>query len=158
MASDFFLKIEGIPGESTDKAHKDQIDLESFSWGETNAGQMSGGGLGAGKVSFQDFHFTAMASKASPKIAYHCASGKHITKAEIIARKQGEKQVDFYVITLEDVVVTSYQASGHGIGIPTESFSLMPSKFKWKYSPQKGDGSLDTAVEFGWDIKAAAKL
>lgn len=33
---DFFLKIDGIKGESTDKAHKGEIEIESFSWGETN--------------------------------------------------------------------------------------------------------------------------
>ena len=34
MAStDFFLKIDGIPGESADGKHKEEIDLESWSWG-----------------------------------------------------------------------------------------------------------------------------
>jgi type VI secretion system secreted protein Hcp len=157
MASDFFLKIEGIPGESNDAKHKEQIDISSFSWGETNQGFQTGGGGGAGKVTFQDLSFTADVSKASPKIAYHCAQGKHITKAEIFARKQGDGQQDYYVITLEDVIVTTYQTHGGANVIPSESFTLMPSKFKWKYSPQKKDGSLETAVEFGWDLKGNAK-
>src|SRR5262249_52526808 len=33
-AVDYFLKIDGIQGESVDKAHKGEIQLESFSWGE----------------------------------------------------------------------------------------------------------------------------
>ena len=56
---DYFLKIEGIDGESADAKHKGDIQLESFSWGETNSGShSSGGGGGAGKVSMQDFSFT----------------------------------------------------------------------------------------------------
>ena len=31
MAYDIFLKLDGIPGESTDDKHRDQIVLESFS-------------------------------------------------------------------------------------------------------------------------------
>jgi len=33
MAVDFFLKIDGIKGESMDSTHKDEIDLQSWSWG-----------------------------------------------------------------------------------------------------------------------------
>ena len=66
---DYFLKIEGIDGESADAKHKGDIQLESFSWGETNSGShSSGGGGGAGKVSMQDFHFVMTANKASPKL------------------------------------------------------------------------------------------
>jgi len=54
---DYFLKIDTIEGESYDKSHKAEIQLMSFSWGETNAGTFSaGGGGGAGKVQMQDFH------------------------------------------------------------------------------------------------------
>ena len=36
MAFDAFLKIEGIEGESTDKAHPGEIEISSFSWGVSN--------------------------------------------------------------------------------------------------------------------------
>jgi type VI secretion system secreted protein Hcp len=158
-ASDFFLKIDGIPGESMDSKHKDQIDIQSFSWGETNmANQSSGGGGGAGKVSFQDFHFTANVNKSSPIIAYHCASGKHITKAEVIARKQGDKQQDYYLVTLTDVVVSSYQSHGGASIVPSESYSFAPAKVEWEYKVQKSDGSLDKGAKFGWDIKKNEKV
>ena len=35
---DYFLKIEGVESESTDAKHKGEIELESFSWGETPLG------------------------------------------------------------------------------------------------------------------------
>ena len=35
MAVDMFLKIDGIPGESTDASHKDEIDIFSYTWGES---------------------------------------------------------------------------------------------------------------------------
>ena len=67
--TDFFLKIDGIEGESTDGKHKGEIDLLSWSWGETQSGaHAAGGGGGAGKVSMQDFHFTMTVNKATPKL------------------------------------------------------------------------------------------
>ena len=39
----WFLKIDGIAGESTDVAHKDEIDVLSWSWGVAQTG---GGGSG----------------------------------------------------------------------------------------------------------------
>ena len=46
-----YLKLGGIKGESTDDKHKGQIEILSWSWGETNATHAGGGGGGAGKVS-----------------------------------------------------------------------------------------------------------
>ena len=66
---DYFLKIKGVDGESTDDKHKGEIELESWSFGGTNAASFSsGGGGGAGKVSLQDFHFVKKYDKASAKL------------------------------------------------------------------------------------------
>ena len=68
-AVDYFLKIDGIEGESQDHKHKNEIDVESWSWGETNSGtHAGGGGGGAGKVQMQDFHFVMKVNKATPKL------------------------------------------------------------------------------------------
>ena len=51
-AFDYFLRLDGIPGESVDAKHKGEIDVLSWSWGEiaADAGAAPGGGAGAGKV------------------------------------------------------------------------------------------------------------
>jgi type VI secretion system secreted protein Hcp len=36
-AFDYFLRIDGIPGESNDVKHKGEISVDSWSWGETQA-------------------------------------------------------------------------------------------------------------------------
>ena len=69
MAYDAFLKIDGIDGESKDERHPNEIEVLSFSWGESNSGSAAtGGGAGAGKVAMQDFHFTMKLNKASPQL------------------------------------------------------------------------------------------
>ena len=81
-SSDYFLKLEGVDGESKDKGHKEEIEILSYSWGASRvsdgqadaltdglliirymnapaAGAAGGGGgaaggMGAGKVNMQD--------------------------------------------------------------------------------------------------------
>lgn len=161
MASDYLLEIDGIKGESQDDKNKDAIEIQSFSWGASNAGSSaSGTGGGAGKVSFQDIAFTTSVNKASPLLLLACASGQHIKKAILHVRKQGGGQQDYYTVTLEDVLVSQYKSGGMLDGsttIPVDQFSLNFSKIKFEYKPQKADGSLDSAMSAGWDVKANKK-
>jgi type VI secretion system secreted protein Hcp len=161
MAVDYFLKLDGIDGESQDKTHKGDIDLHSWSWGATNQGSSSllGGG-GAGKVSMQDFNFTMPHNNASPKLMLACASGEHIKKAVLVCRKQGKDQQEFLKIVLSDVLVSSYQTGGSaGEGsIPLDQVSINFSKIEHTYKPQKADGTLGAAVITGWDTKQNVKV
>jgi len=160
-AVDYFLKIDGIKGESLDDKHKDEIQLESWSWGETNAGShAAGGGGGAGKVVMQDFHFTMQINKATPELMLACATGKHIKEALLTCRKAGTEQQEFLKIKFSDMLVSSYQTGGSGGGgvVPTEQISLNFSKIEYEYKPQKADGTLDGPVKAGYDLKANKKV
>ena len=161
MASDFLLEIDGIKGESGDSKHKETIEVDSFSWGVTNSGShASGGGGGAGKATFQDLHFTTKVNKASPNLLNACATGQHITKAVLHVRKHGGQQEEYYTVTLNDLLVSSYQSgdAAGGDSIPTDQFSLNFAKIKFEYKPQKTDGSLAGAVTGGYDIKSNKKV
>jgi type VI secretion system secreted protein Hcp len=155
MAVDYFLKIDGVPGESADAKHKGEIQLESFSWGETSAsGGGMGGGGGAGKVQMQDLVVTMLASKASPKLMLGCATGKHYKEAVLTVRKAGKSQQEFLVFKFKDVIVTSYQTGGSAQSdMILDQASLGFSTIQLDYRPQKADGSLDAAVKAGWDLK-----
>ena len=160
-AVDYFLKIDGMEGESQDKTHKKDIELLSWSWGETQTGTHgTGGGGGAGKVQMQDMHFTFSHCNASPKLALACANGEHIKKAVLVCRKAGKEQQEFLKITLSDLLVSSYQTggSGHGDLVPTDQISLNFTKIESEYKEQKPDGSLAGAVKWGWDVKQNTKV
>lgn len=150
-----FIKIAGIDGESQDIAHKNEIDVLSWSWGETNAGTHgSGGGGGAGKVAIQDFHFTASYSKASPKLFLACASGQHLASAVLtLHRSDGEgSSFPYLVVTLSDVLVTSYQTGGHGSDVPTDQVSLNFATIKFEYTEQGVGGMPGARTSAGWDV------
>jgi type VI secretion system secreted protein Hcp len=154
MASDYLLEIDGIKGESLDQKHPGSIEVFSFSWGVSNPSTLSGGGGGAGKASFQDLHFSSNVSKASPLLAKACATGEHIKKAVLYVSKAGERAIEFYKVTLEDVLVSSYQSAGGGES-PEDAFSFNFAKIEFSYTPQKADGSADAPVTFTYDLKQA---
>lgn len=155
MAVDYFLKIDGIPGESMDDKHKAEIDISSWSWGESQTGTMAtGGGGGAGKVDMQDFHFVMQVNKATPKLILACAGGDHIKKATLTCRKAGKTQQEFLIYNFSDLLVSSYQTGGgKGETIPNEQVSLNYSKMEVEYKAQKPDGSLDGGIKANWDLK-----
>jgi type VI secretion system secreted protein Hcp len=156
-AVDYFLKIDGIEGESLDEKHKGEMELESWSWGESQTGTYSvGSGGGAGKVSMQDFHFVTRVSKGSPKLLLACANGEHFKKAVLTCRKAGKEQQEYLKITFTDCLVSSFQTGGSGGSdiLPVDQISLNFAKIEYEYKEQKADGTLGGAVKTGWDLKA----
>ena len=90
MAVDYFLKLDGIPGESTDAKHKDEIDALAFSWGVSQPGRAgAGGGGGAGKAVFEDLLVVARTSKASPKLCSRARADSTSRQAVLTCRKPG---------------------------------------------------------------------
>ena len=82
-------------GRERDAKHKDEIDVESWSWGETHATGGPSGGGGAGKVAMQDFHFVMGLNRASIGLMKACATGQHIKTATLSARKAGKGQQEY---------------------------------------------------------------
>jgi type VI secretion system secreted protein Hcp len=154
---DFFLKIDGIEGESQDHKHKGDIELESWSWSEQQTGQhVHGAGGGAGKVHMNDFHFTMKINKASPKLFLACADGEHIKKAVLVCRKAGKEQQEFLKITFSDLLISNFQTGGHGSAdvVPIDQIAFNFVKIEIEYKEQKPDGTLGGTVKGGYDVKA----
>ncbi len=160
MAIDTFLKIDGIEGECADHKHGKEIQVMSWSWGESNIGSSNvGGGAGAGKVTMQDFHFTCEVSKASPKLLLACATGEHIKQAVLTNRKAGTEGQEYLVYKFTDILISSYQTGGHHGGEnPLDQISFNYTKMEVEYKEQKPDGSLGGTTKAGYDLKANKKV
>jgi type VI secretion system secreted protein Hcp len=159
-AADYFLRIDGVPGESADAKHKGDIDVESWSWGESNPRPAGGPGGGAGKVSMQDFHFVMRVNTASPKLLLACATGEHFKSALLTCRKAGKGQQEFLTFTFSDVLVSSFATGGSEAEdvLPMDQVSLNYAKIQVEYKEQKADGSLGAPVQAGWDLTKNVKI
>jgi type VI secretion system secreted protein Hcp len=161
MAIDMFMKIGDIKGESQDKTHKEEIEVLAWSWGLSQSGTMHmGTGGGAGKVSVQDLLFTKYSDKASPPIMAACTKGTHIDKAVLTVRKAGgDDPLEYYKITLEGLLVSSYSTGGSGGEERfTENVTLNFEKFHVEYQPQNAKGAKEGGVvEVKWNIPGNAE-
>lgn len=145
-ASDFLLRLDGIKGESQDAKHKDEIEIQSFSWGATRTSPATGGRLAASQPCVKDIAFAKHVDKSSPLLFANAATGMHIPTATLTVRKSGGEQQEYLVFKLTDVIVSSYSGGGATGSVPTDAFSLNFAQVEVSYRAQKEDGSLDAAI------------
>jgi len=136
MAVDYFLKIDGIDGESQDDKHKDWIEVLSFSWGTSRGG-----------TKHHDFQIVKSMDKASPLLAMASCNGKSPGQAMFVARKAGGKEQQEYLkIKLTDILISSYNTGGSSDDNPVETVSLNFQKAEIEVASQKADGTLGEFV------------
>jgi type VI secretion system secreted protein Hcp len=154
MAVDMFLKINGISGESKDSSHKGEIDVLAWSWGASNSGSTHiGGGGGSGKVNVQDISITKYIDLSSTSLLQACSKGTHIQDAILTIRKAGDTPLEYLVINLSEVMITSISTGGSGgEDRLTENVTLNFAKFKVNYTEQLDTGGKGTTGKFGFDI------
>ncbi|CAA0123599.1 Protein hcp1 [BD1-7 clade bacterium] len=153
MATDMFIKIDGVKGESVDSKHKNEIDILGWSWGISQSGSMqSSSGGGAGRANVQDLSFTKYTDKSTALLVDASATGKHLKKATITVRKAGEKPLEYLTVTLEDVMVSSVSLGGaEGNELLTENVTLNFAKYTIDYIPQSMRGAGGAAVSSSFD-------
>lgn len=155
MAQDIFLKINGIDGESSDSAHKNEIEVLSWNWQILQEANMhTGSGGGSGKATVKDLQFSHFVDRSSPNLMKFCLTGKHIPEAKLVVRKAGGSPLEYLKITMTDVVITNVQPAG---AIEEERIkeqvSLSFAKVKQEYTVQNQQGGSGGAVTAGYDIK-----
>jgi type VI secretion system secreted protein Hcp len=161
MAFDAFIKIDGIPGESTDDKHKDWIEILSFDFGmeqPSSATDSSAGGGTTERVNMEDMNIVKHLDKASPKIYEFCCNGKHIKDVTLELCRAGGDKVKYLEVKMEQVVISKSHPGGNSLasdGFPTEAVSFNFGKVKWTYTQQKrADGAGGGNVSGGWDLTA----
>ena len=162
---DYFLKLGDIKGESQDDKHRDEMQVESWSFGLSQAGSFgAGSGGGSGKVSFEEINFMMRSNVATPRVFVASATGEHIEKAVLTCRKSGGKLEDFFVITMSDVVVSRLRINGPDGNPesrdiqPYDQFSLSFARIELAYKGQDSKGSLGAAVKGGYDLQRNVKI
>ena len=150
MAVNAYLVIDGVKGSSSSKS--DAIDVLSFSFGASmSTSNHTGGQMSAGKASVSDLTVMKMLDKTSPDLFQHCVTGDFIKKVELIYEKaMGDKQEDYFKITLTDALITSLQSSGSSEN-PMESLSFSFQKVQYAFNPEE-NGKLKGYVQKGFDV------
>jgi type VI secretion system secreted protein Hcp len=99
LAQSYYLKIGDIKGESTDRAHKDWIVIESFSHGLEQQASASGATRQRASVAFHDLTFSKAIDKSTPKLMELCAKGQVFPELELDLVANGRL---YYKLTLSN--------------------------------------------------------
>jgi type VI secretion system secreted protein Hcp len=148
-ASDIFLKIGDIKGESLDSKHKDEIDVLSWSWGtSTGTGKVKRGTIAPQCI--QDLELTKRLDSSTPSLIMMGLVGQSAKEATLTMRKSGKGQQEFLILKMTDVLVTSYHTDSNAgdEALLTDQVVLSFSSIDVEYRPQNADGSLGQAVAF----------
>lgn len=151
-ANDYFLQIDGIPGESTDKDHKDWIDIDSFSWGLTLTTSGTGG-AGVGKATFSDLAWTQHVDVSTPKWFLAVATGRHIPTVTLDVVKTTAGRSDSFF----QMIFTATQGSGLTVSGSAELLAnasmTSGETVKLRYRPQDDKGGFGPWVEGSFNLK-----
>jgi len=138
MASDAYLLIDGVKGESQAHGMTDNIELDSFSFGASNPADVGGGGLSAGKCSLSDFSFTCAVDQASYQILKALYTGQHIAKTTFSLRKStgAANPYTYLSVVMTNCYLTSNSIGGGSQGVPSQSVSIAYEQIEYQYYTQ----------------------
>ena len=153
MAFQAYLRIDGIPGESTNEQHPQGIDIESFSWGVSQTQIHDGGAGGPAHLGNRpDRPRTSRLSAASPKLFLSCAAGQHHPTA-VLELERGITGGVFYRVALTEVTVSAYQTGGSEEGgTVLDQFTLAYATAEIRYVGQTPAGAAAAPVQAHWDF------
>lgn len=135
MAMDLYLQIDGVPGESMDRWHPDDIQVLAWSWGISHV-------PGPGGLAAQSLSLTKYLDRATPVLLAACHAARRFERATLVATRAGDRPLDRLLVQMEGVCVDSVSLSGSGSeDSPTESISLHFDAVTVVYVAQQNDGS-----------------
>jgi type VI secretion system secreted protein Hcp len=157
-ATNVYLKLEGLDGESMDADHTDWIEVNSFSWGVDNPASFAiGQGGQATQAHIASINIQKHCDKSSVALYKACTTGKHIPSGTLSCLKlDGDSRVEYLKIDLTDIMVSGLQWSGSGgEHLVHENVSLVFAEFKQAYKLQQDAGSAGGNTDFGYNIQTS---
>ena len=172
---EIYVKLDGIEGESAVRGHENETIVVSYEQSIDHAAPPLTGSTGAaaGRPTFSGVRFRKPLDKGSIPLLLACAAGTVIRTARFAFRRTGTG-LDFYMVTLADVLVTHIvQRAGAGAQYPLsfdmltsgadttgflDEVTLAYSKIQWEYHPVTATGAPGPAVQGGWDLRLNQKI
>ncbi|MBR9972006.1 Hcp family type VI secretion system effector [Magnetospirillum sulfuroxidans] len=145
MAQNFFIKIDGIDGESQVDGHTKDIQVLSWSHSfnqPTSATRSSAGGGTVEQANHADFSFTKYVDVASVPLMKSCWNGKTIATATFTAyRSDGDSLIEYLKVEMTNVLISNISFGGGTGDMASETITLSYSKVKYTYTQQKVAGA-----------------
>jgi type VI secretion system Hcp family effector len=144
--------IEGVQGVR----HDGSIPILSFNAGITRSSSPSsfGSGGSAQRPEFSGVTITKVFDETTPQLNLMAAIGTHISTVEISF--YNETQQRYFVIILEDVIISSIQTKEHVVGTrPVEAVTFLFNRVVWTALPSGKGGN---PIVGGWNVQSGSAL
>lgn len=150
-AGAYYLKLDGIPGDSTDDQHPAWVEVANFSWKATNLSTVTGSGWSASKPGISAIDFSTDLGSHSAPLFLRTMNGRHLTTALLQAMTVGVAPRKFLEIELKDVAVTAYSASAEEE--VTDTFSLAFAVIRYSIYLQSPTGGVGETISATWNVR-----
>jgi type VI secretion system secreted protein Hcp len=155
-SADYFLKFDGINGESKDQKHREWIDIDSFVWSITNTRAATGGGR-TGTVELSDFSWSQGLDSSITGL-FSAMTGRNEIRSAVVDFTNSSGTT-YFKMSFDDVMLTNLALNGSGGVRPSlagsfdyglirlDYWALQPNgglgAHTWaSYDPQTGKGSV----------------
>ena len=152
-SADIFLAIDGIPGDSNDAQHKNQISIESFAFLAKRPSTRT-----VGAVRFSGLRLDKVYDVSSPRLLSAATSGRHL-KSATVTFSTGSDPGGTNVLTykLSDVAVSSYEQGGanpdtKALGSLEEEIGLSPARVQVTEKTFSANGNAGPVVTSSWQV------
>jgi type VI secretion system secreted protein Hcp len=139
MATNMFLVLDGIPGESQDSQFLKSVEISSLSYGMSVPGSPTD--PVGGKVSVDQIVVSKRVDLASLPLLQALAEARPVGTGRISIRRAGPvpPPPPFLVIDLRGVLVRGVEVQNNsGDEVPSERVTLAFESIVWTYTPVKG--------------------
>lgn len=162
MAFNAFVNFGDIKGESTDKDHKDWVQILSYDHAVSQPAsvtQKSAGGRSAESVDHSEFSIVKLVDAASPKLHEAACKGTHIPEVTIELWRAGGDPLKYLEVKLKEVLISGVSTLGDPLGthgFPKETVKMVYGAIEWTYTKQKADGTAGGNVAAKWNVAQGA--
>jgi type VI secretion system secreted protein Hcp len=151
-SADIFLAIDGIPGDSDDAQHKNQISIESFAFAARRPSTRT-----SGSVRFSSLRLDKVYDVSSPRLLSAATSGRHLKTATVTFSTGSGAGTNILTYKLSDVAVSSYEQGGANpdtkpLGSLEEEIGLSPARVQVTEKTFGADGSPGPVVTSNWQV------
>jgi type VI secretion system secreted protein Hcp len=151
-SADIFLAVDGIPGDSSDAQHKNQISIESFAFLAKRPSSRT-----VGAVRFSALRLDKVYDVSSPRLLAAATSGRHLKSATVTFSTGSGPGTDVLTYKLSDVTVSSYEQGGanpdtKALGSLEEEIGLSPARVQVTEKTFNAAGNPGPTVSTSWQV------
>jgi type VI secretion system secreted protein Hcp len=156
--ADIFLALDGIPGDSTDARHKNEIAIESFAFLAKRPTTTS-----KSRTRFSGLRLDKVYDVSSPRLFAAATSGRHIKTAVVTFSTSSDSSgTDVVTYKLSDVTLTSYEQGGVNpdakpLGSLEEEIALTAARVQVTEKTFDASGKAGPVVTASWQVPKAKR-